>query len=75
MKRVKAACIIQTLHFLLKEDVSHSYAVKFVNEEVKKYKEQLEKIVRSIRFLLCLNFFIIHKRLYKCIKNHLGYTF
>ncbi len=34
MKRVKAACICQTLHFLLKEDVGHDYAVKMVNEEV-----------------------------------------
>lgn len=43
MKRVKAACIIQTLHFLLKEEVGHDYAVQLVNEEVKKYKEQLNK--------------------------------
>ena len=43
MKRVKAACITQTLHFLLKEDVGHDYAVKLVSEEVKKYKEQLDK--------------------------------
>lgn len=43
MKRVKAACIIQTLHFLLKEDVPHDYAIKLVSEEVKKYKGQLEK--------------------------------
>ncbi|MGN0424263.1 MAG: hypothetical protein ACI4FY_03020 [Acetatifactor sp.] len=43
MKRVKAACITQTLHFLLKEDTSHDYAVMLVNEEVKKYKEQLDK--------------------------------
>lgn len=43
MKRVKAACLTQTLHFMLKEDVGHSYAVKFVNEEVKKYKEHLDK--------------------------------
>ena len=41
MKRVKAACITQTLHFLLKEDYGHDYAVKLVQEEVKKYKEQL----------------------------------
>ncbi len=41
MKRVKAACITQTLHFLLKEDVGHDYAVKLVNDEVAKYKEQL----------------------------------
>ena len=43
MKRVKAACITQTLHFLLKEDVGRDYAVKLVNEEVKRYKEQLNK--------------------------------
>lgn len=43
MKRVKAACITQTLHFMLKEDLGHDYAVKMVNEEVKKYKAQLEK--------------------------------
>ena len=43
MKRVKAACITQTLHFLLKEDLGHDYAVKLVKEEVAKYKSQLEK--------------------------------
>lgn len=43
MKRIKAACITQTLHFLLKEDVPHDYAIKLVSEEVKKYKEQLDK--------------------------------
>lgn len=43
MKRVKAACITQTLHFLLKEDVGHDYAVKLVEEEVMKYKNQLNR--------------------------------
>lgn len=43
MKRIKAACITQTLHFLLKEDLGHEYAVKVVEEEVKKYKNGLEK--------------------------------
>ena len=43
MKRIKAACITQTLHFLVKEDVPHDYAIKLVSEEVKKYKEQLDK--------------------------------
>ena len=43
MKRVKAACITQTLHFLLNEDVGHDYAIKLVNEEVEKYKASLEK--------------------------------
>lgn len=43
MKRVKAACITQTLHFLLKEDAGNEYAQKIVTEEVTKYKEQLDK--------------------------------
>ena len=43
MKRVKAACITQTLHFLLKEDVGQEYAKKLVAEEVKKYKDSLDK--------------------------------
>ena len=51
MKRVKAACITQTLHFLLKEDVGHDYAVKLVNEEVKKYKEQLNRSMTKYRIL------------------------
>ena len=43
MKRIKAACITQTLHFLLKEDVSSDYAKKLVTEEVKKYKDSHKK--------------------------------
>ena len=43
MKRVKAACICQTLHFQLKEDVGHDYAVKLVHDEVSHYKNVLEK--------------------------------
>ena len=43
MKRVKAACICQTLHFMLKDDVVHNYAVKLVNEEVERYKASLER--------------------------------
>ncbi len=43
MKRIKAACICQTLHFMLKEDVGHDYAVKMVAQEVEHYKQSLEK--------------------------------
>lgn len=43
MKRIQAACICQTLHFLLKEDVGHNDAVKLVNEEVAHYKQTLER--------------------------------
>ncbi len=43
MKRVKAACICQTLHFMLKEDVAHDYAAKLVREELEHYKRGLER--------------------------------
>lgn len=43
MKRVKAACICQTLHFMLKDDLGHDYAVKLIKEEVEKYKASLDK--------------------------------
>ena len=43
MKRVKAACITQTLHFFQKEDMGNDSAVELVGEEVKKYKDQLDK--------------------------------
>ena len=43
MKRIKAACICQTLHFLLKEDVGQDYAVKLVQEEVEHYKQTLQR--------------------------------
>lgn len=43
MKRIKAACITQTLHFRLKEDIDKETALKFVNEEVVAYKKQLER--------------------------------
>ena len=42
MKRIKAACIRQILHFQLKEDMDHDYAVKMVDEEVRRYKHGLE---------------------------------
>lgn len=43
MKRIKEACVCQTLHFLLKEDVEHSCAVRLVKEEVEHYKKTLER--------------------------------
>ena len=43
MKRVKAACICQTLHFILKEDTPHSAAVQMVQQEVEHYKKSLER--------------------------------
>lgn len=43
MKRVKAACICQTLHFMLKEEIDHALVVKLVNDEVAQYKAGLER--------------------------------
>ena len=43
MKRVKAACICQTLHFMLKDDLGHDYAVQLVKAKVKKYKDSLDR--------------------------------
>ncbi len=51
MKRVKAACITQTLHFMLKEDVEHDYAVRMVEEEVKKYKNGLDRTGTKYKIL------------------------
>ena len=42
MKRIKAACICQTLHFMLKEDIAHEMAVRQVQEEAAHYKRTLE---------------------------------
>lgn len=43
MKRVKAACLLQTLHFSPKEEMEPAMAVKAVQEEVAHYKAQLER--------------------------------
>ena len=51
MKRVKAACITQTLHFMLKEDLGHDYAVKVVEQEVQKYKSGLERTKTKYKIL------------------------
>lgn len=51
MKRVKAACITQTLHFMLKEDAEKDYAVRMVEEEVKKYKHGLDRAGTKYKIL------------------------
>ena len=42
MKRVKAACICQTLHFMLKEDLDPALAARLVQDEVARYKRSLD---------------------------------
>ena len=43
MKRIKAACLLQTVHFLLKEDMPHDAAMTAVKGEVAQYKAQLDR--------------------------------
>ena len=43
MKRIQSACICQTLHFILKEDLAHDIAARQVREEVAHYKRTLER--------------------------------
>ncbi len=51
MKRVKAACIVQTLHFQLKEDVEANYAKQLVQQEVAVYKTKLDKSGTKYRII------------------------
>ena len=43
MKRIKSACLLQTIHFQLKEDIPHETAVRGVREELEHYKNQLTR--------------------------------
>lgn len=43
MKRVKAACICQTLHFMLKDGIPGPEAAELVRQEVDHYKKTLER--------------------------------
>lgn len=43
MKRIKAACMEQTIHFQLKEDLGHAAAVHAIKDELMHFKTQLER--------------------------------
>lgn len=43
MKRVKAACICQTLHFMTREEGRPEDAILWVRQEVEQYKRGLER--------------------------------
>ncbi len=43
MKRVRAACICQTLQFLLKDGMDNDHARRQVRQEVQSYKDGLER--------------------------------
>lgn len=51
MKRIKAACICQTLHFLLKEDTEPVLAQRLVQDEVAAYRKRLEASGAKYRIL------------------------
>ncbi|MEA4889390.1 MAG: hypothetical protein VB070_07995 [Clostridiaceae bacterium] len=43
MKRILYACLEQTIHFQLKDDVGHAEAVLMVQKELNDYKLQMDK--------------------------------
>lgn len=43
MKRIKAACLEQTIHFMLKDDLPHEEAVRYVQAEYEHYLAQMER--------------------------------
>ena len=51
MKRIKAACLQQILHFSPKEGTSPQYAAQAVQEEVDQYKARLDKVRTQYRIL------------------------
>ena len=51
MKRIKAACLEQTIHFMLKEDLPHDEAVQCVKAEYEHYLAQLERNRTQYRIL------------------------
>lgn len=52
MKRVKAACICQTLHFMLKDGVATDIGAKLVQEDVAHYKKTLNRNRTQYRILV-----------------------
>ena len=43
MKRIRAACLEQTIHFLLKDGVTSEFGKQQVRKEFEAYKAQLER--------------------------------
>lgn len=43
MKRIKSACLIQTVHFLLKDDLPHAEAVRAAKHEYEHYKALMDR--------------------------------
>lgn len=43
MKRIQTACLDQTIHFQLKDDISHDEGVNLVKEEYANYKATMDR--------------------------------
>lgn len=43
MKRIKSACLLQTIHFQLKEELGRDAALQVVQQEYAHYKAQLAR--------------------------------
>ena len=43
MRRIRSACLIQTIHFQLKEDLPHDEACRAVREEYALYKSRMDR--------------------------------
>lgn len=51
MKRIQSACICQTLHFLLKDNVPSGEAARLLEEEIAHYKSGLDRSRTRYRIL------------------------
>lgn len=52
MKRIRYACLNQTIHFKLKEDIPHDWAVRMVQDEYAAYRRGLKEKNVPHRILL-----------------------
>ena len=43
MKRIRYACLNQTIHFKLKEDIPHDWAARMVQDEYAAYRHGLKE--------------------------------
>lgn len=43
MKRIQAACLEQTIHFMLKDDLPHEEAVRYVQAEYEHYLTHMDR--------------------------------
>lgn len=51
MKRIKAACLHQILHFSVKDELTREQMIPVVDAEVEQYKRRLEQIGTGFKIL------------------------